>query len=140
MGNIGEAIAILELEKKDYRIIEQNFSTRMGEIDIIAASGKTLVFIEVKIRTSNDFGSPSESIDSGKVSKIRKAAGGYLAGNDSAEFQDYRFDIISIMVSKNNISKILRKIDHDVISNSDILEVAVDLIRSCTIDHIEDAF
>jgi hypothetical protein len=44
------------------------------------------------------------------------------------------------MVSKNNISKILRKIDHDVISNSDIPGIAAELIDSCTIDHIEAAF
>ncbi len=140
LGNIGEAIAMLELEKKDYRIIERNFNTRMGEVDIIAAAGKILVFIEVKIRTSSAFGSPSESIDPGKVLKIRKAAGRYIARNDSAKFQDYRFDIIAIMAKKNNISKILGKIKHGVISDNDISVMAADLIGSCTIEHIESAF
>jgi len=121
-------------------IIEQNFSTGMGEVDIIAAAGKTLVFLEVKTRTSDYFGSPSESIDANKASKIRKAASCYLAKMDPAESCNCRFDVIAIMVSKNNISKILREIDHDVISNSDIPAVAAELIDSCTIDHIEAAF
>lgn len=112
----------------------------MGEVDIIAAAGKTLVFIEVKTRTSDYFGSPSESIDANKASKIRKAASCYLAKMDPAESCNCRFDVIAIMVSKNNISKILRKIDHDVVSNSDIPEVAANLMDSCIIEHIESAF
>ncbi len=128
------------LEKKNYRIIEQNFNSSIGELDIIASTGKTLVFIEVKTRTSDDYGSPSESINTGKILKIRKTASLYLAKKDEKGFQDYRFDIITIMVKKNKIRNASGKINRDRASISDISEIAAELIDSCIIDHIESAF
>lgn len=128
------------LEKKNYRIIEQNFNSSIGELDIIASTGKTLVFIEVKTRTSDDYGSPSESINMGKILKIRKTASLYLAKKDEKGFQDYRFDIITIMVKKNKIRNASGKINRDRESISDISEIAAELIDSCVIDHIESAF
>ena len=140
MGNIGEAVAIFELKKKNYRIIVQNFNTSIGEIDIIASSGKILVFIEVKTRTSDDFGGPSESIDMSKVLRIRKTAGWYLAKKNETGFQDCRFDIMAIMVKKNKIRTILSKISPEVISSGNISEIAEDIMDSCIIEHIESAF
>lgn len=128
------------LEKKNYRIIEQNFNSSIGELDIIASTGKTLVFIEVKTRTSDDYGSPSESINTGKILKIRKTASLYLAKKDEKGFQDYRFDIITIIVKKNKIRNASGKINRDRASISDISEIAAELIDSCIIDHIESAF
>jgi putative endonuclease len=140
LGNIGEAIAKLVLEKKNYRIIEQNFKSVTGELDIIASTGKTLVFIEVKTRTSDDYGSPSESIGSTKIVKIRKTASWYLAKIDKTDFEDYRFDIIAITVKRNKIRSTSGKINRDGTSICDISEIAEELIDSCTIDHIESAF
>lgn len=128
------------LEKKNYRIIEQNFNSSIGELDIIASTGKILVFIEVKTRTSDDYGSPSESINTGKILKIRKTASLYLAKKDEKGFQDYRFDIIAIMVKKNKIRTASGKIKCDGASTSDISEIAAELIDSCIIEHIESAF
>ena len=128
------------LEKKNYRIIEQNFKSGTGEIDIIASTGKTLVFIEVKTRTSDDYGSPSESIDTGKILKIRKTARWYIAKKDEAGPRDYRFDIIAIMVKKNMIRTASRRISHDGADADDISEIAAGLMDSCIIDHIESAF
>ncbi|MES0341919.1 MAG: YraN family protein [Candidatus Humimicrobiaceae bacterium] len=140
MGKIGEAIACLVLKKKNYRIIEQNFNSKPGEIDIIASIGDILVFIEVKTRTSDDFGSPSESIDANKVSRIRRAASCYLAEKSSEGFDEYRFDIIAIMAKKNILRVTLRKIKSDETSASSIMEIATDLFDSCIIEHIEAAF
>jgi len=140
LGNIGEAIAKLVLEKKNYRIIEQNFKSGTGELDIIASTDKTLVFIEVKTRTSYDYGSPSKSIGTDKILKIRKTARWYLAKEDETDFEDYRFDIIAIMAKKNKIRMILRKIKSDGISTGSIMEIAEDLFDSCIIEHIESAF
>ncbi|MFC2159489.1 YraN family protein [Actinomycetota bacterium] len=140
LGNIGEAIACLVLKKKNYRIIEQNFNTGIGEVDIIAAIGGTLVFIEVKTRTSDDFGSPSESMDSSKVLKIRKAAGCYLTRNDVEIFRNFRFDIITIMVKKNILRTALQKIFKDEINGNDIKKIAPMMMNSCIIEHIESAF
>jgi len=140
LGNIGEAIAKLALEKKNYRIIEQNFKSGTGELDIIASKGKTLVFIEVKTRTSDDYGSPSESIGTGKILKIRKTARWYLAKKHETGSQDCRFDIIAIMVKKNKIRTASGKINRDGASTGDISEIAAELIDSCTLDRIESAF
>lgn len=140
LGKIGEEVAILELRKKDYRIIEQNFSTVRGEIDIIAVTGRILVFIEVKTRTSDAFGSPSESIDLDKASRIRKAASCYLTKMNAAGTLGFRFDIMAIMAKKNNIMKVLKEGYHGVISDSDLTRIAAELIGSFTIDHIESAF
>jgi putative endonuclease len=112
----------------------------MGEIDIIASKCKTLVFIEVKTRTSDDFGSPSESIGSSKVLKIRKTASWYLAKKNETGFQDYRFDIMAITVKKNKIRTVLNKINLKVISKSNISEIARGLMDECIIEHIESAF
>ena len=128
------------LEKKNYRIVEQNFNSIAGELDIIASTGKTLVFIEVKTRTSDDFGSPSESIGAGKILRIRKTASWYLSKKDESRFQDYRFDIIAIMVKKNKIRTASRKISCDEAGTGNISEIAAELIDSCIIDHIESAF
>jgi len=140
LGNIGEAIAKLVLEKKNYRIIEQNFNSGIGEVDIIAGIGGILVFIEVKTRTSDDFGSPSESIDANKVLRIRKTASCYFTRKAAAGFKDYRFDIIAIMVKKNKIRTVFKKINCDGTGVNDISIIAEDLINGCTIEHIESAF
>jgi putative endonuclease len=128
------------LKKKNYRIVEQNFNSKTGEIDIIASIGDILISIEVKTRTSDDFGSPSESVDANKVSRIRRAASCYLARKASAGFEEYRFDIITIMAKKNILRVTLRKIKSDDTSASSIMEIATDLFDSCIIDHIEAAF
>ncbi|MCJ7666337.1 MAG: YraN family protein [Actinobacteria bacterium] len=140
LGNIGEAVAGLELEKKDYRIIANNFNTAEGEIDIIASRGNVLVFIEVKTRTSVDFGSPSESIDIYKARRIRKAAGFYLADRAAMEYQEYRFDIITVMIKRNILNRTLGAIIPDKSTREGISRIAAAIIDGCTIEHIEDAF
>src|SRR5882762_11939271 len=75
----GEDIAVAYLEKKDYTILERNFRKKYGEIDIIAKKNNTLVFIEVKTRTSNQFGEPIESITPWKLKSLIKTAYLYKA-------------------------------------------------------------
>lgn len=66
------------LVKKGYKIIETNFATKVGEIDIIAADGDVLVFVEVKARKNADFGEPIEAVTPWKVRKIALVAKQYL--------------------------------------------------------------
>lgn len=73
-GNLGEDLASDFLIQKGYKIIERNFHSRFGEIDIIALNGKNLVFIEVKTRKSTNFGTPLEAVTSWKIQKIQKTA------------------------------------------------------------------
>ena len=70
----GEDLAAAYLRKKNYRILQQNFRSRTGEIDIVAISQNTLVFVEVKSRWSVEYGSPLEAVTPKKLKKIIKTA------------------------------------------------------------------
>lgn len=93
-GAWGEALAADYLRKKRYTIVESNFRTRMGEIDLIAVKGKYLVFVEVKLRKNDEFAMAREFVDSRKQKRIRSTAMLYLAGNPT-DLQP-RFDVIEI--------------------------------------------
>ena len=71
VGSKGEVLAAEFLKDKGYRIIERNYKTPVGELDIIAKDGETLVFIEVKTRSNNAFGYPFEAVDSRKKHKLQ---------------------------------------------------------------------
>jgi len=101
-GKAGESLAASFLEKQGFKIIEQNWRfSRMGEIDIIAQDKNSLVFIEVKARSSKFFGDPLESVDEKKFNKIKKLAEIYLIKNPQIEFKDIRFDLIGILLKEN---------------------------------------
>jgi len=94
LGKKGEELAREYLKKHGYKIVEQNYKTPFGEIDIIAQDNNTLVFIEVKTRESIEFGLPFESVNKMKRRKIANVALSYLK-----RFQDLppcRFDVLSI--------------------------------------------
>lgn len=95
-GNVGEAIAVREMQKHGYTILEQNYRSGHGEIDIIAQKGEVIVFTEVKRRTSDTHGTPAEAIDKAKQARIIRTAQSYLA---LKEWYDYpcRFDVAEIL-------------------------------------------
>ena len=95
LGTKGEVLAKDFLKKKGYKIIEVNFSNQIGEIDIIAKQGETIVFVEVKTRSSNKFGLPSEAVGFHKQNKIRSVALAYLKSTKNLETQA-RFDVIEV--------------------------------------------
>jgi len=94
-GIVGEQKAASFLKKQGYQIIEKNYRTPFGEIDIIAWHNNTLVFIEVKNRSSQHFGTGFESVDKRKQLKIIKSAQLYIKKFHHYE-QRCRFDVISI--------------------------------------------
>ena len=73
LGSLGEELAVKQLKNNGYRILEQNFRSKFGEIDIIAQNDNDLVFIEVKTRWSKSFGPPEEAITPWKIRRIIKA-------------------------------------------------------------------
>jgi len=79
-GREGEDIAAACLRKEGYRIIERNYRCRYGEIDIIAMDADDIVFVEVKSRKSDNFGSPEEAVGITKQRKISRVAINYLTG------------------------------------------------------------
>lgn len=97
LGNRGEDIAAEYLQKHGYRIMQRNFRSRFGEVDIICAQPGILVFVEVKTRTGTNFGSPEEAITPTKQAHIRKVALAYL-DTHSQSFQEIRFDVIGIIM------------------------------------------
>ena len=94
LGERGEGLAIKFLKKKGYKIIEQNYKTPLGEIDIIAKDKDTIVFIEVKARESLSYGLPFESVNITKRRKIANVALLYL--KRFKQTPPCRFDVISI--------------------------------------------
>lgn len=97
IGSTGEKIASDYLVKCGYKILDTNWHySRNSEIDIIALDKKTLVFVEVKTRTSTAFGHPLEAITQIKVKKIYMAALAYLE-ETKADYKNYRIDAISII-------------------------------------------
>ncbi len=97
----GEELATKFLKKKGYKIIERNFRKGYGEIDIIAIQGRTLVFIEVKTRTGNLYGSPLEQISYFKLKSLIKTAQFYKLLNPKLP-DDLRIDAIAIILDYSN--------------------------------------
>lgn len=105
-GKLGEKIAIKYLIKNSYKIIATNYNTKLGEIDIIAIYNKILVIIEVKTRTSIDFGYPFEAVNRSKQNKIINVSQIFLKEKGLKDIQ-LRYDIIEIyMTNKVKINHI----------------------------------
>ena len=94
-GKRGEGIAVSYLKKQGYKIIEKNYKTKLGEIDIIAKDKGVISFIEVRSKNSVGFGSPEETVTRKKETKISKAALTYIK-RYKLENETCRFDVVSI--------------------------------------------
>ncbi len=102
-GRYFENLAENYLKKNGYKLIEKNFFSRYGEIDIIALDkGDNLVFVEVKGRNSLNFGTGEESITQKKINSLIKTAEVFLKTHPNLEFNEIRFDVISIYKDKIN--------------------------------------
>lgn len=96
VGKDSEAIAAAYLKQQGMQILEQNFYSRFGEIDIIAKDGDCLVFAEVKYRKNDSCGDPSEAVDYRKQKKICKTAL-YYCKKQGYEYEvSCRFDVITV--------------------------------------------
>ncbi len=89
-----EEKAVNHFTHSGYLILERNFRNRCGEIDIIARKQGVLVFVEVKYRSTEEFGSPLEAVDARKQSQIRRVAQYYMLKNNLSEWTPCRFDVI----------------------------------------------
>ena len=98
LGKLGEDLACAELTRRGYEILERRYRTRYGEIDIIARSGPSLVFVEVKAREGREFGDGAEAITRRKRRRIAMAAMDYLVRHQKDECP-CRFDVVSVMLS-----------------------------------------
>jgi len=98
LGKSGEELAEKYLAKLGYEILDKNFRTRYGEIDIIARDKKTIVFVEVKTRSGDAYGSPQLAVNFYKQKHLSLAAFSFIKKNSLNS--DYRFDIIAICDDK----------------------------------------
>src|SRR3989339_1064264 len=94
LGDAGEDLAAAALKKQGYKILERNYVTPLGEIDLIARQGKVLVVVEVKTRKSTRFGSPQEGVSVTKQGRLRRLAGYYLKAKRLAGAPG-RFDVVA---------------------------------------------
>ncbi len=98
LGDTGEDLAAAALKKQGYKILERNYITPLGEIDLIARQGKTLVIIEVKTRKNTRFGSPQEAVSAAKQAKLRRLADYYLKEHRLTG-ASVRFDVVAILLA-----------------------------------------
>lgn len=98
LGKLGEDLAAAYLEENGYSIVERNFVIQKAEIDIIAQKDSTLAIIEVKTRSSLDFGSPQDFVKQKKIQLLIKAVNAYInyREKDFGEDLEIRFDIVAI--------------------------------------------
>ncbi len=110
-GQEGEERAIEYLQNNGYRIVERNFRTRNGEIDIIAIdeslSPKELVFVEVKTRFSDSFGDPLEAITYYKMKALRRTALFYQVRHPKLP-QILRLDAVAVILNKEKNNATIR--------------------------------
>jgi putative endonuclease len=95
LGAEGERAAEKYLRRQKYTILERNYRCPLGEIDLIALDGKTVVFIEVKTRTGERHGGPLEAVDARKQRQIGRVAQSYLLRH-RLQNRTARFDVVGV--------------------------------------------
>ena len=105
LGKFGEELAVDFLQQKGYTILETNWTFQKAEIDIIAQKENTLAIVEVKTRSSIEFGLPQDFVKPKKIQLLVKAVNEYVTSNDLET--DVRFDIVAIFKESNEY-----KIEH----------------------------
>ncbi len=95
LGERGEDAAAKFLKRQGFKILARSVDSRLGELDIVAVDGRTVVFVEVKTRRSDDAGRPSEAIDSRKERRMTQSSLAYLKANRLLNYSA-RFDVVAI--------------------------------------------
>ena len=111
-GHLGESIAVQYLKDKGFEIIQKNWHSVYGEIDIIAQKNNKIHFVEVKTRKSLAFGTPVESYHYFKQGKIIKTA--FLYMNQLNTGQSFQFDFIGIILNADNTAKEIEMIENAI--------------------------
>ncbi|GAU09964.1 YraN family protein [Desulfoplanes formicivorans] len=117
VGRYGEDVACSYLVEHGYCILERNWRTRQGEIDIICSRGGELVFVEVKSRGSGSLGEPGEAVDVRKKTRLVRAACAYLSAKAMWETPS-RFDLVGLRMHPDHV-----EVEHEknVIDASEIM-------------------
>ena len=104
LGLSGEALAEDHLRGLGYQIVEKDVRTPLGQLDLVAMDGKTLVFVEVKTRAGHGYGLPQEAVDAKKIRKLRQLGLYYL------KMRPYhgsvRFDVVGLTVTEGRLVRV----------------------------------
>lgn len=110
LGTAGEQLAAEHLARRGFQILDRNYRTRWGELDIVASNGRQIVFCEVKCRVANRSGrDPLESVHPAKRAQVRRMAGRWLAERPHPRVSDLRFDAIGVTLTPDGE---LLRLDH----------------------------
>lgn len=136
-GNAGEALACRHIEQQGYLILETNYRSRYGEIDIIARRGSLIAFVEVKTRLGRSHGEPFEAVGARKQDQIRRMAQMWLAvhqGDRGLRECSFRFDVISVKMEGRDPGPDGTNFDRSAgIGSADVKNIS-------GIEHLQDAF
>ncbi len=100
LGRVGEQLAARHLRRLGYKVLHRNFrGTSGGEIDLVCRHGKILAFVEVKTRTTEDFGRPLDAVDRKKQHRIVRGAMAWLRMLDLPDLT-FRFDVVEVVMEK----------------------------------------
>ena len=113
IGKLGENLARTFLKKRGYRIRETNFRCREGEIDIIAQQRDYLVFVEVRAKSSLDFGTPEESITPSKKEKLIASALTYISTHQNLPSL-WRIDVVALELSDKGKAKRINLVENAI--------------------------
>ena len=111
LGKLGEDLALKKIEELGYRCIVRNYRCSLGEVDLIARDGDTLVFLEIKTRKGKSLGYAKEAIDGRKRRQLSKVALAYLKANECCEVKS-RFDVVAINLNRDD------EVEFEVIKNA----------------------
>ena len=94
LGHFGEQIAVQYLTEKGYKILDTNFYTKFGEIDLICECQGVIIFVEVKTRTNKQFGNPEGSVNKKKIENLISVAKQYMINKN----QSWQIDVVSVLL------------------------------------------
>lgn len=105
-GKTGEDLAVRYLETHGYRVLDRNFTTDVGEVDIFVTDEKTLIAVEVKSRLSLEYGTPAEAVGHEKIKKISQVTSQYIK-----KFRLFdvpvRFDVVEVYLGDKTVNHIV---------------------------------
>jgi putative endonuclease len=100
LGKLGEELALKKIKGLGYKCITRNYRCPLGEVDLIAKDGDTLVFIEIKTRKGKSIGYAKEAVNERKRRQLSKAALAYMKSNDCCDVKS-RFDVVAINLNED---------------------------------------
>lgn len=111
LGKRGEKAAERFLKRLGYKIVARGDRAKLGEMDLVAVDGRTVVFVEVKTRTTDFAGHPGDAVDMQKQRRLTRAALGFLKRHQLLEYSS-RFDVIAVTWANQRKPPVIEHIKH----------------------------